>query len=104
MKLNGDEDKESSSSDDDMDRDDNDGDSSEDDEKEGIQHVVLPRVMPIIDKSNSSDDDSEDDQAKGFLANTMGLLKDQKAGQTQQTTNNNSKIASDLDALFSKFV
>ena len=63
---------------------------------------MLPAVMPIINKGNSSDDDSDDDQAKGFLANTMGLLKDQKA--VQQTTNNNSKIASDLDALFSKFV
>ena len=102
MKLNGDVEKDSSSSDDDMDRDySDDGESSDDDKKEkGIEDVVLPAVMPKV--TLSSDDDSDDDQAKGFLANTMGLLKDQKA--MQQATNNNSKIASDLDALFSKFV
>ena len=61
MKLNGDVEKDSSSSDDDMDRDySDDGESSDDDKKDkGIEHVVLPAVMPKV--TLSSDDDSDDD-------------------------------------------
>ena len=61
-----------------------DGESvdSSDEEAEGqntrtFSQIVMPRVMPEQDESSSSggsDAEADEATAKGFLANTMGLM------------------------------
>ena len=60
----------------------------------------MPQVMPEHDESSSGVSDADEATAKGFLANTMGLMvtSSKDAGKSKQ----NKKIANDLDALFGK--
>ena len=95
-----------------------DGESvdSSDEEAEGqntrtFSQIVMPQVMPEQDESSSSggsDAEADEATAKGFLANTMGLMVTSKdAGKDSiraDKSNKNSKIANDLDALFGKLV
>ena len=53
----------------------------------------MPTVMKVVE---SSSEDS--DEARGFLANTMGLIK------TKDQESKASKISNDLDALFGKLI
>ena len=83
------------------------GESSSDDEEEetagrktnsrSTRASALPRNMPTAVLSS----DEESDDARDFLANTMGLLKDNK-DTDRGGDGGSSKIANDLDALFGK--
>ena len=89
---------ESSSSGDDEAQESLASNSSED--EADVANMVMPKVMKVVDES-SDGIDSNEEGAKGFLANTMGLIKEKDAAKGKIKA---SKIADDLNALFGKHV
>ena len=63
------------------------------------QIETLPKNMKVVKDDDQSDSEEDRDGAKGFLANTMGIIKEKDTTKGLQTTD---QIANDLDALFGK--
>ena len=74
-----------------------DKDSSE--EEVNVADMALPKNMKVVVESS---DESDEEDTKGFLANTFSLIKEKDAANGN--VKKSSKIANDLDALFSKHV